>query len=141
MGFLEIFDKKAEEKNWLNFLISLLDFLYREELKWIPDTDDQIKDAYSTTLPAKDTNSRLKIIISIVKSADTDCTISVEHHEDVTIMAIYFLIMENETELYGFYGHDKKIEAIIGGEENKLVKSKFKELHDKLIRLRLGNRK
>ena len=140
MDFLEIFDKKAKEENWLNFFISLLDFLNDRELKWKSDNDDQIKDTYNTLLPEEGINGGLKIVISIVKSADTDCTISVEHHENVTIMAIYFLMTENETELYGFYGHDKKVEAIIGGEENELVKSKFQDLHDKLIRSRLESR-
>ena len=140
MGFLEIFDKKAKEENWLNFFLDLLEFLHREELKWIPDTDDQIKDTYSAILPEERINGGLKIVISIVKSDDTDCTISVEHHEDINIMAIYFLMMENETEIYGFYGYDKKIEAIVTGKENELVKSRFKNLHDKLIRSRLGSR-
>lgn len=140
MKFLELFDKKAEEENWLNFLISLLDFLGGRELKWASDKDDQIKDTYNALLSEEEINGGLKIVISIVKSADIDCTISIEHHENVTIMAIYFLMMENETELYGFYGHDKKIEAVIIGKENKLLKSKFKYLHDKLIRSRLNNR-
>ena len=118
----------------------MLEFLHREELKWIPDTDDQIKDTYSAILPEERINGGLKIVISIVKSDDTDCTISVEHHEDINIIAIYFLMMENETEIYGFYGYDKKIEAIVAGKENELVKSRFKNLHDKLIRSRLGSR-
>ena len=136
MDFLKIFDKKAEEKNWLNFLLSLLDFLLWEGLKWTPNTDDKIQDTYSVIIPEEGVNGGLKLIISIIKDVDIHCAISAEHHENINITVVYFIMEETKTELYGFYRHDKNIEAIITGEENKLVKSKFKDLHDKLINLR-----
>ena len=142
MDFLKIFDKKAEEKNWLNFLLSLLDFLCNEELKWIPNADDKIGETYSAFIALKDVNGEPKIIISIIRSSNTHCkcTINVEYKEDVSAM---FMLMEtkgNQTELFGFYKHHNGMKTVIVGEENELVKSKFKDLHHKLIHLRLSSK-
>lgn len=139
MDFLKLFNKKAKEKNWLNFFLTLLEFLSKEELKWKPDIDDQFKDTFNASLPTKDANSKLKIIVSIVKSDDTHCTINVEYHKNINIMGIYCIMEELKTELHGFYKYDKNIEAVVEGEENKLLVKKFKDLHDRLIRLRLGS--
>lgn len=137
MDFLEKFDEKAKEKNWLNFLLSLLEYL-EEELKWISSTDDAISETYNAYLPiAKGFNADLKIIISIIRSDDIYCTINVEYHEDISLMSVCFLMEENKVELVGFYRFST-IKAIIVGKENEIAKSKFKDLHNKLINLRLN---
>lgn len=136
MDFLELLDKKAEEKNWLNFFLALLEFLNKKELEWTSD-DNQIKDTYYAIIPGeKDIDGGLKIIFSM---AGSDYTIVVEDNS-ITLMNIYCVMEEAKTELHGFYRHDKIIEAVIFGKGNKVLVKKFKNLHNKLIHSRLVNR-
>ena len=134
MKFFDIFDKKAEKGNWPEFFINLIDFL--GELQWVSNSDDKLQDTYFSVLSEEDINGGLKIIISVIKSDDTHCTINAEHHEDISVMSVYCLMDDNGVQLYGFYKHNKKIETVISGKESNRIKSKFKDLHDKLINLR-----
>ena len=139
MDFLELIDQQGEGKVWLNSFLNLLEFFSKEELKWTSDKDDSAGDTYCALLPEKNINGGLKIRISIIQGDYTHCAINVGHHEDINIMTAYCLIEENRTEI-NFCKRDKEIKVVIFQKENELVKSKFEDLHDKLIRSRLGSR-
>lgn len=137
MKFFDVFNKKAENEDWPKFFIDLIDFL--GGLQWVSNSDDQLKDTYFSIIPEKDINGGLKITVSVIKNDDIHCTINVGHHEDIIVMSVYCLMDDNRVQLYGFYKHEKNIEAEIDSVKLRdVIKKKFDEFYNKLVKSRMS---